>query len=131
MLGTGLGQTEEGIATVAPDVAAGSGADLAAGDLAANIVFGAVGMQRDLRAIQHPQQFGLVGMQPCQQAIERGKAGAAAEDAIEPRAQSETAALAGMEAIDLEVGIEVPDQLAHALLRRSMQIRERLELVHQ
>ncbi len=87
MLGAGLGEAEEGIAAIAPGVAAGSGADLAAGDLAADVVFGAVGMQRDLRPLQHHQQFGLVGMQPLQQSIQRDEAGAAAEDAIEPRAQ--------------------------------------------
>jgi hypothetical protein len=42
-------------------------------------------MQRDLRPLQHHQQLGLVGVQPRQQAIQRDEAGAAAEDAIEPR----------------------------------------------
>ena len=82
-----LAKPEECIAAIASEVAAGSGADLAAGDLAADVVLGAIGVQRHLGAIQHPQQFGLVGPQPRQQAIERDEAGAAAEDAIEPRPQ--------------------------------------------
>jgi len=42
-----------------------------------------------LRAVEHDQKFGLVGMQPREQAVQRDEAGAAAEDAIEPRAQRE------------------------------------------
>jgi hypothetical protein len=84
LLRTGLGKTEEGVAAIPSKVAAGSAADFAACDMAADIVLGAVGMQRDLWPLQHPQQLGLVGMQPLQQSIQRGKAGAAAEDAVEP-----------------------------------------------
>ena len=87
MPGTGLGQAKEGIAAIAAEIAACAGADLAACDLAADVVLGAIGMQRHRGMIQHPQQVRLVGPQSCQQAIERGKAGAAAEDAVEPRAQ--------------------------------------------
>ena len=78
-----LTSDEEGIAAVAADVAAGAAADLALGDLAADVVFGAVGVERDLRAIEHHQQFGLVGVQAGEQPIEGGKAGAAPEDAVE------------------------------------------------
>src|SRR3954454_20718641 len=38
LLGTGLGQTEKSIAAVAADLAAGAGTDLAAGDVAADVV---------------------------------------------------------------------------------------------
>jgi len=44
MLGAGLGKSEEGIATITPAIAACSGADLTAGDLAADVIFGAVGV---------------------------------------------------------------------------------------
>ena len=44
--------------------------------------------------VEHGQQFGLVGMQPLQQAIESDEAGATAEDVVEPRA--ELAAPAGV-----------------------------------
>ena len=75
--------------------------------------------------LQHHQQFGLVGMQPSQQPIQSDEAGAAAEDAIEPRAQHQAGS------IGLEVGVIVPDQLPHLLLCGPMQIRESVQLVHQ
>ena len=70
-----------------PRVAAGAAADLALGDLAADVVLRAVGVQRDLRAVEHHQQLGLVGVQPGEQAVEGGEAGAAPEDAVEAGAQ--------------------------------------------
>ena len=88
-------------------------------------------MERDLRPLQHHQQLGLVGMQPLQQPIQRDEAGAAAEDAIEPRTQRETAALPGVGPVCLEIGVEVPDQLAHVLLSGAMAIGESIQLVHQ
>ena len=76
-------QTEEGVTTIAAGVASGPAADLAPGHLTANVVFRSVGVERDFRPLEHHQQLGLIGMQPRQQAIQRGEAGAAAEDAIE------------------------------------------------
>ncbi len=68
-LGAGFGETEESIAAVAAGIAAGAAADLASDDLAADVVFGAIGVERDLRAFEHHQQFRLVGEQPGEQAI--------------------------------------------------------------
>ena len=48
-LGAGLGQAEEGVAAVAAQIAVGAAADLAPGDLGADVVLRAVGVQRDLR----------------------------------------------------------------------------------
>ena len=48
-LGAGFCQAEECIAAVASDVAAGATADLALGDLAADVVLRAVGVQRDVQ----------------------------------------------------------------------------------
>jgi transcriptional regulator with XRE-family HTH domain len=42
---------------------ADSAADVAFGDLAANVVFGAVGVEWNVGAFEHPQQFALVGAQ--------------------------------------------------------------------
>ncbi len=78
----GLCQTQERVAAIAPDVAAGSGADLSACDVAANVVFRTVGVERNFRPFQHHQQFSLVGMQPRQQAVQRHKAGPAEENAV-------------------------------------------------
>jgi hypothetical protein len=108
-LGAGFGKSEESIAAIAPIIAAGSGAELAAGDVAADVVLGAIGMEWDFRPLQHPQQFGLVGMQPCEQPIQCDETGATAEDAIEPCSQHETVAFAGVSPISLEIGVKTPD----------------------
>jgi hypothetical protein len=109
MLCAGLGRPEEGIPAIASAIAAGPGADLAADHLTTDVVLRAVGVKRYLRPVQHHQQFGLVGMQSLQQPIQRDEAGAAAEDAIEPGAQRQTAVLAGVGPVNLEIGVEVPD----------------------
>ena len=86
-LPAGFGEPEKGVAAVAADVAVGSAADLSLGYLAADVVFRAVGVQRDLGVVEHHQQLGLVGVQPLKQAVEGGEAGTAPEDAVEARAQ--------------------------------------------
>ena len=45
-LGAGLGEAEESIAAITAEIAACSGTDLPAGNLASNVVFGAVGVKR-------------------------------------------------------------------------------------
>src|SRR6476646_1633066 len=70
-------------------------------------------------------------MQSLRQPIQRDKPGAAAEDAIEPGAQCQTAVLAGVDPVHLEFGVELPDKRADALLSRTMQIRESIKLMHQ
>ena len=70
-------------------------------------------------------------MQAQQKAIQGGKAGAAAEDAIELRPQRDTAAFVGVGLVCLEISIEVPDQLPHLLLGGAMWVRERVRFVHQ
>ena len=79
-------EPEEGVAAVASDVAVGAATDVTLGHLAADVVFRAVGVQRDLGMVEHHQEFGLVGVQPLQQAVERGESGGAQEDAVETRA---------------------------------------------
>ena len=130
-LPAGLGEAEEGVAAVAADVAVGSAADLALGHLAADVVLRAVGVQRDLRVIEHHQQLGLVGVQPLQQAVEGGEAGAPLEDAVEARPQLAAPAWRRLEPVGLQVGIEPPDQPADMLLGGALLVGERLQLVHQ
>src|SRR5215210_7469749 len=43
----GLGKAKEGVAAIAAKIALGAAADLALGDLAADVVLGTVGVQRD------------------------------------------------------------------------------------
>ena len=79
-------QAEEGIAAFAPGVAASAAADLAPGDLAADIVLGAVGVQRDLWAVEDEEEFGLIGVEASEQAVEGDEIGAALKNAVEARA---------------------------------------------
>ena len=72
----------------------------------ADVALGAIGMQRDLRPIEHRQQLWLVGVQPREQAIERDEAGASTEDAVEAGTQCATAPRSGCRAIRLEIIIE-------------------------
>src|SRR3954447_22498292 len=74
-LGTGLSQAEEGVPAIASGVAAGSAADLAPGHLGADVVLRSVGVQRDLGSVEHPQEFRLVGVQPCKQPVQDDEAG--------------------------------------------------------
>src|SRR5216684_4250490 len=76
-------QAEESIAAIAPDVAARAAADLAPGDLAADIVLGSVGVQRDLRAVEDEEEFRFVGMEAGEQTIEGDEVCASLEDAVE------------------------------------------------
>lgn len=86
---TGLCEALKGVSAITTEVAPCPSADFPPGDLTADVVLRAVGVEWDFRVIQHHQQLGLVGMQPCQQAIQCGKAGTAAENAVEPGAQRE------------------------------------------
>ena len=114
--GARLGQSEEGIAAVTSEIAAGSSADFTPCYLTSDVVFGAIGMQRDFRPLQDPQQFVLVGRESCQQAIQGDEAGALAEDAIKAQPQGAAAFCGGRQAICFQIGIEAPDQSADTLL---------------
>ena len=83
-LGAGLGQAKEGIAAIATDIAAGAATDLALGDLAADVVLRAIGVQRDSGWSSTLSSSALLACSRCQQAVERDEAGATAEDVVEP-----------------------------------------------
>jgi hypothetical protein len=129
--GAGLVEAQEGVAAVAAGVAAGSAADLALGDLATNVVLGSVGVQRDIGSFEHSEQFALVGAQACEQTVEGGEAGLAAEDAIEPRRQGRLARQGWMAAPSLETSVVPPDQDADAALGGALGVGERIEFVNQ
>ena len=80
---TGLDETEERVAAIPSDLAPGSGADLPPCDVAADVVFRSVGVERNFRPFQHHQQFRLVDVQPRQQAVQCHEAGAAKENTVE------------------------------------------------
>jgi hypothetical protein len=66
-------------------------------------------MERDVGAIERHQQFGLVGAQPGEQAVEGGKGGSAFEDVIETDAQGGLTRSRRVAAIGLEIAIEPPE----------------------
>jgi len=84
-------------------------------------------VQRYLGMVEHPEQLGLVGVQPLEQAIQRGKAGAASEDAVKACPQFAAAVLRWVEAIGLEVGVEPPDQASDMLLGTALRVGDRLQ----
>src|SRR5215469_560578 len=126
---TGLGQAKEGIATAATISTASAATDLALGDLAPEVSLGAVGMQRDVRVVEHRQQFDLVCVQPLQQSIQRSEAGATAEDVIKPRTELLAPPRCGVGAIVLQIGIQLPDQRTNQLLLRALLLGKGLEFV--
>lgn len=65
------------VAAIAARIASCAAADLALGDLATNIVFRSVGVERNFGPFECHQQLG------CQQAVEGDEPGLASEDAIE------------------------------------------------
>src|ERR1700722_11964124 len=131
VLAAGLQEAEKPVAAIATGVAAGSAADGPLGDLATNIVLGAVGVQRDLGPFEHHQQFAFVGALAGQQTIERGEAGLVAEDTVEPRRQNRLARRRGMAGPSFEAAVELPDEAADAALRGALGFGERIELVNQ
>src|SRR5450755_2069243 len=87
-------------------------------------------MERDFGPLEHHQQFALVGMEPCEQAVEGDEPGLAREDAIEPCPQGGLAPADGMLAIGFEIAIEPPDQCTNFALRLALLIGEGVELVN-
>jgi hypothetical protein len=120
VLGAGLEEREKGVATVAACIAAGSTADAAFGDLAADVVFGAVGVERNVGSFEHPQQFAFVGAQAPQEAV---------ESAIEARRQGRLARWGWVTAPSFETAVEQPDQGANAALRGALSVGEGIEFV--
>src|SRR5690625_4523509 len=126
-----LHQREEGVPTVPAELGACAGTDLAPGNLAADVVFGAIGMERDLGALQDLQKIIFLGVEAREQPIQADEACAGAEDALEAPPQLGPAPWRRITAVSLEVGIEPPDTLADALQGLALPVAEALELVYQ
>ena len=125
----GFSKAQKCVAAVTAPIAACPGADFPPRDITADIVLRPVGVERDFRPIQHHQQLELVGMQSRQQAVQRDKAGAAEQEAVEPGPQTNRLALAGFDPVRLETGVEVPDQAANARLGSTMLVGKRVQLI--
>ena len=129
--GACFGEPEERIAAIPSDFASCSGADLPPRDVASDIVLRSVGVEGDFRPLQHHRQFCPIGMQPRQQAIQRGEAGAAKEDAVEPGTQRGRPAFTRFGPVNLEIGVKIPDQPAHQFLGGAMLLGEGVHFMHQ
>src|SRR5580693_1887857 len=130
-LGAGLGQSEEGVAAVATNVAAGAPADFAFGYLTTDVILRAVRVQRNVWMVEHGQQFGLIGVQSLQQAIKSGEVGVAAEDIVEPCVELGTPPRCRCGAVVFQIGIELPNQRAHKLLGGTLVVGEGVKLVYE
>jgi len=126
----GFEQRQECIAAILPGIAASSSAYLALRDESANVVFGAIGVERDLWTIEHHQQFGLVCVQPGQKPVQSNKAVAAPKYPVEAGPQGGSACRAGVALVELERLIVAPDQATHALLDGAAMLSEGVQLVH-
>ena len=71
LFAAGLLEAGEGVAASAPVRAAGSGADVAVLHDVPQVGLAAVVVDRPVGALQHPQPFGLVALEPLQDLIER------------------------------------------------------------
>ncbi len=81
--------------------------------------------------IEDGQQFGLVGIQPRQQAIQSGEPSPAIEDAIEAIDQMTATTWRRIDAVRFQIGVVAPDQAADMLLDGMLLVCERIQLVDQ
>ena len=128
-LHAGLHEAEQDVAGIPACVADSSAGDLALGDIGADVVFGAVGIERDLGAVEHPQELMLAAMKPLEKPVEPDVAGSSSEDALETGAQDGGPSHTRTGLIALEVAVEPPDQLAHELDRLALLRGGRHQLV--
>jgi hypothetical protein len=129
LLGAGLHEAEECITAVAARVRAGAAGDFAPGDVGADVVFRAVGVERNIGPLQHSQQVGFLGMQPFQQPVERHVVGLGREDPVKPGCQLRLGLGRRRCRIGLQTGIEFPDAITDRLLCDAAVFRESIEFV--
>src|SRR5262249_52464439 len=121
-----FGEAKESIAAIATDIAAGTTADLAFGDVSPNIVFRAVGVERDFGPLKHFEQLGLIGVESFEQAVEGDEAGLTGEDAIKPRRQGRFALFGWRDRRPARPALETSDLVAQRSIR-SLQLRHLLK----
>ena len=80
--------------------------------------------------VEHGEQLGFVGVQPLQQTIETGKAGATTKDVVEPGTQLLTSPWCRAGPIVFQIGIELPDQRTDMLLRLALRFSEGVEFMN-
>ena len=75
----------------------------------ADVVLGAVGVERDFGSVEHAQKITLALEEPFEQAIERSETGFSREDPFESGPELGGALSRGLLFVELEVPIEPPD----------------------
>ncbi len=83
----GPGEAEHDVASLSALFADGSAGDFALGDEGADVVFGSVCVERNVRPFEDAQKFVFAPEEALQQTVEHRIAGSALEDAIELPAQ--------------------------------------------
>jgi hypothetical protein len=111
-LAAGFQQAEERVTGLLAGPGAGLAIDLAFGDKAADGIVRAVGVQRDVGPVEHPEQIVFVGVAPSNGLVELGEAGEPAENPIETPPQRRPTGRARLVFVELQVGVEPPDQRA-------------------
>ena len=114
---------------MASGLADGPAGDLALGDEGADVVFGAVCVERDLGTVKDAQQFAFSTVKAGQKPVEQDVAGSPPEDAVEARAQRRRAPGTGRLLIELQVAVEPPDQMADEFDGTTLVRRRRHQLV--
>ena len=114
---------------VLPAVADGTAGDFALGHDGADVVFGTVGVKRDLGSLENAQQVGFELVQAGQLPVEHDVAGLVGEDPVKAHPQAPGAPWIGVALIGLQVGIEPPDQAALEIDGAAMRGTQRLQLM--
>ena len=130
-LAAGFHETKRDVACCASCRAHGAAGDLALGYASADVVLRAVGVQRDLGALEYTQQLGLAPMQPGEKPVQGCVIGLAPEDAVKARSQRGGAPWTGVARPGLQVGIQPPNQRARHLDGAALLGGGGHELVHQ
>jgi hypothetical protein len=84
---TGFLQTEQGVASAAPELPAGARADFAGLDVLPKLSFAPVVVPRDFRPVQPQHQFGLVLLESLEGQLQGLKAGFGREKGLNPPCQ--------------------------------------------
>jgi hypothetical protein len=130
-LGAGLGEAEEGVAAVAAEITARAAAELAPGDVAADVIFRSVGVQGDVGSLKHQQELTLLCLEPAQEPVERGIARLRREDLLKALDELSLALGCGLCAIGLEIGVEGPDAALDVFFGLALLVGEGIELVYE
>ena len=111
MFTAGFLEAGEGVATLSPDLTPSTGADLAFFHPVSQIVLTAVVMKRQVGAVQHPQQFGLLALEPPQHLIERFAGRCRGAQGLEAAGNAGFNGGVGSLPVGFQVPIQSPDLL--------------------